>query len=162
MENRLLAELLLTVTLRFMRLIKVAFAGGGAEGSSVSPTQYRELARLRERDAPVTELADCQAVSLPTTTKILDGLVERGWVERGRSESDRRQVIVSLSSAGAAVFSEVTERALLSLQGLLAELDAERIAEVGGALGILAELLVSPRGTTQATASPDSGVGQEP
>jgi len=146
-----LAGLLLSVTLRFMRLIKVAFAaGGGAE--SVSPAQYRMLARLHQGEATVSELAGCHAVTLPTATKILDGLVQRGWIERWRSEADRRQVFVRLTPTGSAALGGATERAMLAVESVLSQLDPGASAQVRGALELLVALPLDP----DASASPAS------
>lgn len=52
------------------------------------------------------ELADFSLSDRTTMTRTVDGLVEAGWVERSRSPDDRREVIVTLTAAGAAKMAE--------------------------------------------------------
>ena len=134
------APLLLSVTLRLMRLIRLAFIAG-VGGESVSPAQYRFLARLREGPATVSALAEWQAVTPPTATKVIDGLVERGWVERVRSNGDRRQVNVSLTELGLSVVAELEIRGAAALQEVLTNLSHAEAAEVRHGLLALAAAL---------------------
>lgn len=46
------------------------------------------------------QLAQTLAVSAPNITTLLDRIVERGWVERVRSESDRRVQHIHLTAVG--------------------------------------------------------------
>jgi DNA-binding MarR family transcriptional regulator len=52
------------------------------------------------------ELADFSLSDRTTMTRTVDGLVEAGWVDRSRSPDDRREVIVTLTPAGAAKMRE--------------------------------------------------------
>jgi DNA-binding MarR family transcriptional regulator len=125
LSEQAIAPLFLSVILRAMRQIKVAFATGLSSGVPVSPAQYRILARLRSGQATVSELAEWHAVSLPTATKILDGLVERGWVDRQRSADDRRQVLLALTEAGKEVLAELDRLGLAVAERVLSGLTPE-------------------------------------
>jgi DNA-binding MarR family transcriptional regulator len=58
----------------------------------------------------LSELAEKQAVSLPTTSHSIGKLVERGWVTRSRAHRDWRIVEVELTPAGrAALGTELVE-----------------------------------------------------
>lgn len=141
------AHLLLSVVLRLMKQVKGAF-GSGLDGVSISITQYRLLDRLDGREATVSELADCSAVTLPTTTKILDGLVERGWVERWRSPTDRRQVLVALTEQGHAVLYSLRERAAACMQDDLNKLAPEELALTRQVLEFLSKVLDQEEATS--------------
>ena len=113
--------------------------------------QYRILILLSEGDEAASALADKLAVSRPSVTGVVDGLVGRGLVQRDQDPDDRRRVGHSLTRDG---------------RRLLAAADAEverRLADVaeysgdGGAaafvgLGLWQEALDSYRSARRAGA----------
>jgi DNA-binding MarR family transcriptional regulator len=131
---------LLYLVLQLMRIVKADLAEG-SDGVSVSPSQYRILRRLLQGEATVSELAEWNAVTLPTATKILDVLVDRGWVERWRSKVDRRLVYVGLTDRGRAVQAELEQRATGSVGELLAQLGEEDLAAVSQGVAALNDIL---------------------
>jgi MarR family transcriptional regulator, organic hydroperoxide resistance regulator len=67
----------------------------------LSTTEIRALFRLeREAEVPAGTLAKHADVSPASMTAMLDHLERDGMVSRRRSETDRRQVIVSLTEQG--------------------------------------------------------------
>jgi DNA-binding MarR family transcriptional regulator len=69
--------------------------------------QYHLLEALRETDElPVGELADRAGVAAPTATRMLDCLARGGFVARRHSETDRRSVLVSLTTDGDAAVEQ--------------------------------------------------------
>jgi long-chain acyl-CoA synthetase len=95
---------------RLARQVEVAVSAVG-----LSLAQYRLLAALGETgEAAASKLAELMAVSRPTITGVVDGLVERGLVVREGVEGDRRRVDVVLTEAGRALItaadSEVQRR----------------------------------------------------
>jgi len=66
----------------------------------LSLTQYRVLATVDEGGERATHLAHALALAKPTVTAAVDGLVERGWLERGPVPNDRRAVRIALTTAG--------------------------------------------------------------
>ena len=67
----------------------------------LSATQIRALFQLeRESEIPAGCLAKTADVSPASMTAMLDHLEQDGMVSRRRSETDRRQVIVSLTAKG--------------------------------------------------------------
>ena len=66
-------------------------------------TQYNVLRILRGAGAQgvtCSQLAERMIVRDPDVTRLLDRLEKRGYVERRRSEQDRRVLIVTISVAG--------------------------------------------------------------
>jgi DNA-binding MarR family transcriptional regulator len=66
-------------------------------------TQYNVLRILRGAGATgvtCSQLAERMIVRDPDVTRLLDRLEKRGYVERRRSEQDRRMLIVTISAAG--------------------------------------------------------------
>lgn len=66
----------------------------------VTLTQLRILRRLHDGPQCASDLARAVAISAPSLTRLLDRLVEEGYVERSGRESDRRRVDIALSETG--------------------------------------------------------------
>jgi long-chain acyl-CoA synthetase len=64
-------------------------------------SQYRALSLLAEGKEAASALADKLAVSRPSVTGVVDGLVVRGLVERHHDDGDRRRIGLDLTSEGA-------------------------------------------------------------
>ena len=75
----------------------------------LAPVHFRLLVLLAERPHNLSELAEKQAVSLPTMSNSITTLVERGWVKRVRAPRDRRMVLVELTSTGRGVLNEILQ-----------------------------------------------------
>jgi long-chain acyl-CoA synthetase len=68
-------------------------------------SQYRVLGILGEGREAASALADKLAVSRPSVTGVVDGLVARGLVQRGQADGDRRRVDIDLTEAGRIVLA---------------------------------------------------------
>lgn len=73
----------------------------GLSEVDLSVPQYRILMFLDEGAVVASKLADHLAVSRPSVTAVVDGLVARGLVERRHDEQDRRRVGHILTPEGA-------------------------------------------------------------
>jgi long-chain acyl-CoA synthetase len=88
-------------------------------------SQYRVLGILGEGREAASALAEKLAVSRPSVTGVVDGLVARGLVHRGQADGDRRRVDIDLTAAG----REVLAAADAAVDGRL-----DRILELVGEL----------------------------
>jgi DNA-binding MarR family transcriptional regulator len=70
----------------------------GDEGLSLA--QFHLLDPLLDRALPTGQLAEAAGIAGPTATRMLDGLVAAGRVERAPDPGDRRCVVVALTPAG--------------------------------------------------------------
>lgn len=67
----------------------------------LSPEQWFLLFRLYEEDGvPQKQLANKDLSDHPNVTRLLDGLMKFGLIERRRDDEDRRQVLVYLTAVG--------------------------------------------------------------
>src|SRR5262252_1276399 len=66
----------------------------------IEPPQVGILMRLSEKPMSLTELATHQVVRLPTMSKSVGLLVDRGWLSRTIPPDNRRQTIVSITAEG--------------------------------------------------------------
>lgn len=84
-----------------------------AETSELSMSQYHllePLARAEDGTMCVGAVAESAGVSPPSATRMLDGLVRRGLVERRRDAEDRRLVHVALTDEGRRLLRAKRER----------------------------------------------------
>jgi len=97
------------VLARLARQVEIALAS-----ADLTLPQYRVLILLCERHQEASVLADKLAVSRPSVTGVVDGLVARGLVQRRHDPDDRRRVCHWLTEEGrrllAAADSGVQER----------------------------------------------------
>lgn len=100
----------------------------------VSLPQYRVLMLLEGEPEGASFVADELAVTRPTVTALIDGLVARGLVDRTADASDRRRVRLRLTAKGKTVLvkadTAVDARMSAMLDGL--ESAEARDAALGG------------------------------
>ena len=90
----------------------------------VSPEQWLLLEALRTDDGQTQrELAGATWRELPSVTKLVDALVERGWVERRADGNDRRRTRAWLTDAGRHMCDPLRQAATSELDPLLGDLD---------------------------------------
>jgi len=97
--------------------------------------QYRVLGLLSSGHERATELASKLAVTKPTLTSLIDGLVERGFVERAGADGDRRAVRLVITPAG----SDAADVAGRAMRAVLDDVLA-RCADPAGVLIALDDL----------------------
>jgi len=132
------ARELLEVTTLLMR----SFAARMRQGKQrVEPAHIGILARLSMGPSSLTELAQHQAVRLPTMSKSIALLVNRGWVERSTSADNRRQITVTLTADGRRVFADMKRDSTKHVAGLLVTLSDEDRMRVDAGLAILVKAL---------------------
>lgn len=86
----------------------------------LSLPQYRVLGFLSDGEAGSSRMAEKLAVSPPSITAVVDGLVAKGLVERRADPSDRRRLPLSLTDKGATVLAEADASVHERLDGVLA------------------------------------------
>lgn len=106
----------------------------------ISPGQHAVLAALVAGPLTPRQLADLEQVRPPWMTKTISTLEDLGLVARADDPADGRQVLVSLTEAGAELL-EVTRRARTEwLSALVADIDADERAVLARAARILLRL----------------------
>jgi DNA-binding MarR family transcriptional regulator len=81
----------------------------------LTPPQFITLAALSAHQKPCTmsDLTDVTFHDAPTMTGIIDRLVKMKLVQRTRSETDRRVVLVQTTPAGSELARQIEEQSLL-------------------------------------------------
>jgi DNA-binding MarR family transcriptional regulator len=110
--------------------------------NDIPPLQLSTLATLAQR-GPVHsgELAQREAVTPPTMTRVLAALADRGFVARTADPSDARSVVVSISPAGAEALTRIQSERTALMGARLSRLTEEQRAALTAALPALEALV---------------------
>lgn len=110
--------------------------------NDIPPLQLSTLATLHRR-GPLRsgELAQREAVTAPTMTRVLASLVERGLIVRTPDPSDARSVQVSVSPAGVRALEQITSERTALLGARLARLTPAQREALAAALPALEALV---------------------
>ena len=99
--------------------------------SELTLPQYRLLVMVASGDQRASKLAGRLALSKPTVTAVVEGLVERGFLARSVVSGDRRAVQLSLTDAGRAALASTDAAMEASLAGVLDRCSDPALAEAG-------------------------------
>lgn len=102
-------------------------------------TQLKALVALEQAEGglAVGELAERLGLSLPATSRTVDGLLRRGWLERREDSQDRRMKRVTLTREGGDIARRVAEARTRNLKAFAASLEPEQRARLHDALEAL-------------------------
>lgn len=138
MENsHHIAQQLLAIILPLTRSVAAELRKGE---KSLNSAHLGVLAMLTERPCNLSELADYQGVSLPTMSGSISRLETRGWVQRVRSETDRRVVMVELTPKGLQRLAEMNQQAESYLVTILKDLTPAEQETLSAGLTVLQKL----------------------
>jgi DNA-binding MarR family transcriptional regulator len=104
---------------------------------------------MTSTDGPslASRLARTLLVTPPTMTRTIDGLVERGLVERQPDPVNRRQIGLVITPAGSELLTHYEAVIADRLRSLLSPLDAEAKRRLLAAVGDLGTLLAADEQT---------------
>ena len=137
-SNEECARRILEVIPLVMRTVGAEMRQKAAAGFSVP--HYRVLALLCHGARCLSELAQSQAVALPTMSRTVSALVERGWLTRSEDPYDRRRVVISLTDEGRAYFESLHACAEEHMARLVTSLSAEQRETLLAGLDVLRSL----------------------
>jgi DNA-binding MarR family transcriptional regulator len=105
----------------------------------LSLTQMKTLHALADADVEVSvkDLADRLALSLPGTSRTVDALLRRGWLERREDEHDRRVKRVGITPAGRDIVERIDTARLVGIEKYTASLTPEQRSVLSSALSKL-------------------------
>lgn len=117
--------------------------------------QFATLSRVPAEGISLTELAELSTSDLATVSGIVDRLARSGLVERRRSETDRRAVVITLTPRGREVVETITPLHRQAICEVLGQVDPERLSVLNEILHSINLLLdASPH-------DPDAGKSKE-
>ena len=105
---------------------------------NLSPSHSRALHVVGHREGVrLSDLAESLRIAPRSATEVVDGLAERGLVERRSDPADRRAVQVALTTDGRALLDEVDAARAVALRDLFARLSDDDRAELARLLHAL-------------------------
>ncbi|MFT8320135.1 MAG: MarR family winged helix-turn-helix transcriptional regulator [Bacillus sp. (in: firmicutes)] len=109
-----------------------------AKSDTVTPVQYSILEHIYiHQPVTISEISDCQHMSMPNTSRELKKLLEKKLIEKGEDTKDRRKQLIRLSKGGETmmnhVFMHIEARFLQRIQ----DASQEELAEIDRALDLL-------------------------
>lgn len=114
----------------------------------LSVPQLRSLAFLRDHEgACLSDVAEHLGLTLPSMSKMIDGLVARAFVLRHTHPTDRRRVTLALTEGGTGALHVAHEAAQAFLATRLAALREPELTAIEEAMGILKPLFDGGRET---------------
>ena len=93
-----------------------------------------------EPDTSLSEVADHLALSLPTTSRIVTGLVKQGLLKRSDSVEDRRQLSLGITARGQGVLNISWAAAQESMAKELQPFNAKQRATIVAAMQIVKQM----------------------
>lgn len=132
------AKQILDVIPRTMRMLRTELRSYAKPELTVP--QFRILVHLTEAPRNNGQLAEIQGVSVAAMSRMVDGLVRRGLIERVGSTTDRRQIQLVLSDDGQRLCEKITTALQKSLSLRIAKLDKRPRQNLQTGLNILGEM----------------------
>ena len=115
-------------------------------GSELSVPQFRVLIFLnRHAGASLSDIAEHLGLTLPSTSKMIDGLVARDMVTRQMDSQDRRRVTLVLTAPGRSSMQSASKATESRLAERLVVLPASERRLIIDAMQVLASVFGSGR-----------------
>lgn len=113
-------------------------------GADLSIPQFRSLRFIQQNpDSSLSRLADHLGLTLPSVSKLIDGLVRQALINRQGAITDRRRITLRLTPTGESIVNSARANAQTNLANTLACLSDDDLKTVQRAMELLHPLFVS-------------------
>jgi MarR family transcriptional regulator for hemolysin len=127
---------------QIMQAIRVEMRRG--RGSDISIPQFRTLRFVqRNPDSSLSNLAEHLGLTLPSVSKLVDGLVKQKLVARQESTADRRCITLALTQTGASIVNSARAGAQTNLTKKLSGLSENELETIYQAMLLLRPIFVN-------------------
>jgi DNA-binding MarR family transcriptional regulator len=152
------ATLLLETMPRVLSAVRAAVKNQKNMGLNVP--QFRALIFLQQHAGEsLSSMAEFLGLSLPAASKLADGLVKRGILQRQSDPTDRRRLVLRLSRKGNALLVGAQDGVRRHLAGMLGRIREESLEGLAEALVMLQDNFPRPGNDGRATL-PDAPGGE--
>ncbi len=125
---------------RVTRIIRTEMRSRGTT-ESLSVDQFRSLAFVRRNEGTsLSELAQFIGLTLPSISKLIDGLVERQLVGREGSLDDRRRISLTITERGRSIHESARQGTQESIAQRLTALSPEEQETIAQAMQSLRKI----------------------
>lgn len=112
--------------------------------TELSMQQFRTMMTIeRHEGASLSLVSEHLGSTLSATSKLVDRLVERGYIHRETAEDDRRRLLLALTDQGSQVMESVHMEVISCLAGKLDGLSPNECAILNLAMDVLRSALVT-------------------
>jgi DNA-binding MarR family transcriptional regulator len=118
-------------------IMRVVSAELRRTGHGLVPAHLGVLFLLSQSSCNLSELAEHQAVSLPTMSNTVSTMVQEGWIKRTRAAHDRRMLLIEITPAGQTVLADISAQVIDHIAKILAPLATKELATLQSGLAIL-------------------------
>lgn len=97
----------------------LSISADAAKNAGIDPNQHQLLLVIKGTEPEpvhIGDLADWLMIRHNSAVELVSRSERNGWVERSRSEMDRRQVVVSLTQKGENILNELSQVHMRELQ----------------------------------------------
>jgi MarR family transcriptional regulator, organic hydroperoxide resistance regulator len=141
-DSAVCASEIIEATLDVILLMRETIARGHGKKDGATLVHVRAMGVLRKRPGiTLSDLSRHLALTLSATSRLIDGLVSRGFVAREIPARNRRTVSLHLTPAGAQVHAHARAEAQRELARLLERRPPARRAQLTRAMAELRETL---------------------
>lgn len=136
------AQELMDTAPQIIQTIRVEMRRG--RGSDISIPQFRTLRFIQVHpDLSLSHLAEHLGLTLPSVSKLVDGLVKQKLVTRKESTADRRKLTLVLTQTGAAIVDSARTDARTNLAQKLKDLAENDLEIISQAMQLLRPIFVN-------------------
>jgi MarR family transcriptional regulator for hemolysin len=127
---------------QIIQTIRVEMRRG--RGSDISIPQFRAMRFIQVHpDLSLSHLAEHLGLTLPSVSKLVDGLVKQKLITRKESTADRRKITLDLTSTGAAIVDSARADARTNLAQKLKHLSDNDLETISQAMQLLRPIFVN-------------------
>ncbi len=127
---------------KIVQSIRIEMRGG--HGADLSIPQFRTLRYVqRNPDTSLSDLADHLGLTLPSVSKLVDGLVHKELITRQESTTDRRRLRLVLTESGESIVNSARASAQANLAKTLSCLSGEELSIINQAMTLLHPLFLT-------------------
>ncbi len=140
-DETVLGNAVIETAWRVLGLVKAEITR--AQPTDLTLTQMRSLGFLiGSPGASLSELAEDLGLQMPTTSKVVEEMVQKRWVVRGVVPENRRKLALNVTAKGRKAVEKAAEPAMTRVRELLAQLSPKDLKTVERAMSILNPLMM--------------------
>jgi DNA-binding MarR family transcriptional regulator len=118
--------------------------------SDISIPQFRTLRFIqRNPDSSLSDLAEHLGLTLPSASKLVDGLVKQKLVNRTASTTDRRRLTLVLTQAGTSIVDSARAGARANLAKKMEHLSNAELEMISQAMQLLRPIFIHQNNQAQ-------------
>ena len=126
---------------QIVQAIRVEMRRG--RGSDISIPQFRAMRFIQSHpDSSLSNLAEHLGLTLPSVSKLVDGLVKQKLLSRKESTSDRRKLTLVLTASGRGIVDAARAQAHAALAQKIESLSDQDLATISKAMQLLNPVFV--------------------